>query len=82
MAGSRFASGVGSTYFKIDAVRELLDELCPTVHSIIPAPGDEDLTDVASESVHPTNLETVSSYNWVYGPGKRLKIIVPGTWLL
>lgn len=78
MAGSRFISGIGPTPFKIDAVRELLDGLNPTAHSTIPPPGDEDLAEVAGESVHPTNFETVSSYNWVYGPGKRLKIIVPG----
>lgn len=78
MAGSRFVSGTGPTPFKIDAVRELFDGLNPTPHSTIPCPGDEDLAEVAGESVHPTNFEAVSSYNWVYGPGKRLKIIVPG----
>lgn len=78
MANSRFISGVGRTPFEVDKPREILDGLEETLASKITTPSEEDLIDIASESLHPTNFETVSSYNWVYGPGKRLKIIVPG----
>lgn len=78
MANSRFISGIGITPFKCDTPKELFDGLEPALRSTIPTPGDGDLADIASESIHPTDLVVVSSYNWVYGPGKRLKIIVPG----
>lgn len=80
MANSRFISGIGPTPFEPDTPRELLDGTIgtPTATIAVPTASDRELAAIDKRDLHPSAFQTISSYNWVYGPGKRLKIIVPG----
>ncbi|RPB17216.1 hypothetical protein P167DRAFT_121724 [Morchella conica CCBAS932] len=80
MANSRFISGIGPTPFEPDTPRTLLDGTigAPAATIAVPTESDRALAAINKQDLHPSALQTISSYNWVYGPGKRLKIIVPG----
>ncbi|KAI5841457.1 hypothetical protein DFP73DRAFT_586330 [Morchella snyderi] len=79
MANSRFISGSGATPFEPDTPRTLLEGVTTLSTTIaLPTAADPALAAIKKKHLHPSAFESISSYNWVYGPGKRLKIIVPG----